>query len=139
MSNEKLKRRLHYLKYRNKHGQVLVVYYYDIDGIHLGASFCNPKDFNLPRDIRRARGVGIALRRLEHGLVVPSHEGNHASFRWYMLRVVYNNLKEMGVKVYGGGRLADFMEWLTAFYFTETFREDERLDNLRRENLKKKS
>lgn len=54
-----------FLKFRNKHGQMLVAYKKEGSTFRAGTAFCNPKDFNLPRRERVLKGQRYALGRME--------------------------------------------------------------------------
>ena len=107
-----------FLKFRNEFGQVTVAYEKEEKLFKLGASFCNPKDFNLPRKTRVARGEGIALSRLQKTPLVLHYaeNGNHEKFRKAVLMLVAKERKGLGIKKYHGKEeKAKFDCWFKKF------------------------
>ncbi len=115
-----------FLKYRNDKGQMLVVYTKHEDGLHLGVSFCNPKDFNLPRAVRTARGTGYALSRLKKPfMVLPNtfkavsedKKQAHQEFRHYVFSFVSENVALESTVRYRGHKNKEgaFITWFVPF------------------------
>jgi len=115
-----MKQEFQTMKFRNRHGEVTMVYTMDGSTATVGASFCNPKDFNVPHKLRVQKGLGYALKRLNSmsSLTFENVPVEHTRRRLFFLEGLYNShtsvvqpyLAHPVVKGVG-----DFVQWFPNF------------------------
>ena len=108
-----------WLKIRNTHGQVVVAYTREDDSFRVGASFCSPLDFGLPRAARVNKGCGIAIGRHASQpamVTLQKDRYTHEEFRLFVLDEIAADPYRFGVKSYQGEAYeAAFMKWFIPF------------------------